>query len=626
MAPAMVVRFSREELSMKRCLVALLMALFAEAAFGQVTYVPTVLAFPQIAIGGDPNGVNYTTVVQMVNNNSSSLTEHIALYSDTGAPMAASFDGGAPVTALDLSLVSGQTRELHITMNGAVTPGSMQVTYWPSDAVTSVIVQFFNGPSLLSEVGIPPTFTDNIISGADFAAVTGPGLNTGIALANPSTDPEYVLARLWDPTTGTSYTSSIITLAPNGHKSELLNEMFPGVLNITQLSAQISLDSCASSSCSFAGGNGFAAAAVRLNGDQYTTIPINDRNADSNYNPVRFLPQVAFGGPAGGVNMTTILYFTTDIASGVFGTAQIFDDNGNPLSASVNGAAPSSSFTFTVPGDRVSAITLTGDSVLRSGWIQLNTSTNVHLVTNALFQTFNGPNLASEASVLDSAAIQNGLVYVETQQGAADVGIALANTQATPNAIKLDLFNTDGFLAESQTITVAPFGHQAHYISEIFPDVASGNFSGSLSIHSPVAFSAIALRLTGTKVATLEVSNNGMYRPAITNLRITKTVRSPAQISFSIDVTDVDSDLATAASSSVLATGYVDFGSAGFDYGPVTIDGTSVIGHTNGTINGVFQPPDVTGAVPGGTPAVFYIVISDSLGNVSNLVGLPFKF
>ena len=47
------------------------------------------------------------------------------------------------------------------------------------------------------------------------------------------------------------------------------------------------------------------------------------------------------------------------------------------------------------------------------------------------------------------------------------------------------------------------------------------------------------------------------------------------RMNFQIDVTDADSDLATSSSTSVSGMGYVDFGpNIGFDYGPVTIDGT----------------------------------------------------
>src|SRR5262249_42531719 len=214
--------------------------------------------------------------------------------------------------------------------------------------------------------GVNPAF--DAIAATDFSAETDVNLNTGIAVANPSSSIAYVLARVWDANTGTSFTSTILTLPANGHTARMLTELFPNVLNISQIRAKISLDSCSSSSCSFAGGNGFLATAIRLNGPQFTTLPAAARATGD---ATRILPQGAFGGPANGLNIKTGLFFPPNVTSGVFGTADIFDNGGNPLAASADGAAPASSITFTVPGNRVSRIVLSGDQVLRSGWIRL---------------------------------------------------------------------------------------------------------------------------------------------------------------------------------------------------------------------------------------------------------------
>jgi hypothetical protein len=79
---------------MKSRFLALIMFLvFADAAWGQVSFSPVPLAFPQIAVGGDSDGLNYTTLIQIVNNNSASTTGKISLYSDSGSALAVLFDG-----------------------------------------------------------------------------------------------------------------------------------------------------------------------------------------------------------------------------------------------------------------------------------------------------------------------------------------------------------------------------------------------------------------------------------------------------------------------------------------------------------------------------------------------------
>jgi hypothetical protein len=601
----------------------LVLLLSAVPALAQVTYVPVSIAVPQIAIGGDPAAENYTTLVQIVNNNSSGTNGHIALFSDSGAALPALFNGQGPQPTLDIHLESGEARQIQLTMNGSITAGWMEITYSPSDALTTVILQFRAGAALLSEVGVEPAF--DTLTGTDLAVETDAAVNTGIAIANPSTVNESVLVRLWDPGTGSALSAAVITLPPNGHVARLLTELFPGVSNITQIRTKLSLDSCASPACSIQGGAGLVATALRLNGGQLTTIPVAERPAAGEQ--VRYLPQVAFGGPAAGLNMTTILYLTTNVSTGVFGTAEIFDNDGNPLAASADGAPASPSITFTVPGNRVSRIVLSGDQTLRSGWIRLTLSGSVHLIANAVFQTFIGPALVSEASVLESAPVTRGLLYVNTQSGLANEGVAFANFQPTSNTITLELFNNTGFVVDLRTVTLPPYGHLAQFVTELFPQLAQlPQFDGALFVRSGLAFSALALRLSSDKLAALPVALEGMYRPSIGTLRVTGTQRSPAQVNFSIDLTDYDSDIATSASTTVAGNAYIDFGTAGYDFGPFTLDGTPVLNQPLGTLNGSFQPPHVTGSVPSGFPAVIYVNVSDSTGNSSNVVAVPITF
>jgi hypothetical protein len=595
----------------------------ADFGFTQVTYPPVALAFPQVAFGGDSGGQNYVTIIQAVNNNSVSITGRIELFSDSGSPLAALFDGQGPHWALEIALAGGETRQIQLTLNGVLTSGWMQITYSPSEALTSVILQFRSGTTLLSEVGVDPAF--ETIDATDFAAETLATLNTGIAIANPSLAPAYVLVTVWDPGSGNPISNgrTVITLPPNGHVAKFLTELFPNVLNISQIRTKISLDSCSSASCSFAGGDGFLATAIRLNGDQFTTIPVTGRLSDGDSH--RVLPQVAFGGPANGLNMKTVLYFTTNVSSGVFGTADIFDDGGNPLRASADGEPASSTIRFTVPGNRVSRVVLSGDQTLRSGWIRLTLSGSVHLIVSAVFQTFIGETLVSEASVLEAPPVERGLIYVKTQSGAANVGVAFTNSQAGSNTITLDLFNREGFLAGTRSITLAENGHVAQFVTEIFPELASlADFDGALSIHSSIPFSALALRLIGDKIATLPVADDGMYRPFITGLRITSTQRSPAQVNFEVDLTDFDADIATTSSTTVSANVLVDFGANVFDFGEITMDGTNIVNRPTGTLRGAFQSR-FTG-VPSGLSAVLYFVVDDSAGNASNFVGVPFRF
>jgi hypothetical protein len=386
---------------------------------------------------------------------------------------------------------------------------------------------------------------------------------------------------------------------------------------------KISIDACSNANCTSPGGD-FIATAVRLNVDQFTTIPvIGDIDTGDQ---VRLLPQVAFGGPDAGIHMKTILYFTTNVTSGVFGTADIFDNDGAPLAASANGAAPATSIPFTVPGNRVTRIVLDGDQTLRSGWARLTLSGPVHLITSAVFQTFNGPNLISEAGVLESVPTVSSMIYVKSQPGQSNVGLALANSQAA-STVTLQLFDNAGTLTDTQTVTLPPNGHVAKFVTELFPQLSSvADFDGAVAIRSDVEFAAVALRSSPTTFATIPVADYGMYRPSLSTLRITRTQRNPAQIDFQIDFTDLDADTATTAATTVVGYAGLDFGDGnGPDAAVINLNGITVVNQKSGTLSGFFRPPGIS-SLPSGTPALFLIIIFDSASNASNVLYTTVRF
>src|SRR5262249_47931480 len=147
------VRIFAKLLTMKKIALVLLL-LCSHMAFGQTNFVPVPIAFPHLAAGGDPAGTNYVTLLQIVNNNSASTTGHITLFGDSGSPLGFLFDGQGPLSTLDVKVDPGQTREIRLTLNGPVTSGWMQISYTPSDALTTVILQFRSGSTLLSEIGV----------------------------------------------------------------------------------------------------------------------------------------------------------------------------------------------------------------------------------------------------------------------------------------------------------------------------------------------------------------------------------------------------------------------------------------------------------------------------------------
>jgi hypothetical protein len=138
----------------------LLFAFFCAApAFAQVGFKSTNVWFPNMDVGGDPNGLHYVTLVEASNNTSSFSTGVLTVYSATGTAMPVSFDGQAPAASLNFEMDSGVVRQIQISSTGEITQGWIQITYTPNLAETTVIVQYLGGSSILSEVGINPSST-----------------------------------------------------------------------------------------------------------------------------------------------------------------------------------------------------------------------------------------------------------------------------------------------------------------------------------------------------------------------------------------------------------------------------------------------------------------------------------
>jgi hypothetical protein len=621
---------------MRTAALLLFMLFIASPAFAQVGFQPTNVWFPNMDVGGDPNGLHYVTLVEASNNTSSFLTGVLTVYSATGAAMSVSFDGQAPATSLNFELDSGVVRQIQISSTKEITNGWIQITYTPNRAETTVIVQYLVDSSILSEVGINPFFnnmTNTTLGPATVFPVEtnlSSNLNTGIAIANPNTA-QVVMVQLVSG--GMTVGTTTISLSQYGYTAKLLTDLFPNVSGISQMTAQVRLSSCTTTACT-AAGPGLIATALRLNiaTGLFTAVPVVPTPLGGAV--VRLIPHIAFGGSPAGVNFQTVLYLTTT-SSGLTGQANLFDNNGNPIAATANGGAtPVSGFRFSVEAGSVFKITLSGGSALQQGWLQLTQSDRTApLIVNALFQTYNGPTVISEANVLESPVSPKGLIYVHLTPGITNIGVALANPQSTPNTVTLTLYNQAGFTNSSlqYIVTLPPFGHLAQYVTDMFPQLAGTSFDGTLSMQSGLGASSVALRQNGTSLvgfAALPVSNDVMFIPSITNVQITGTTRTNGgTVSFTISVADYSPNLATTPPPIVQAAEWVFYtnlkqqdGAYGFQ-----LDGSALVNAQTGTLTGAFQGMNPNN-IPSGTPAIFYIDIIDSLGNDSNVISFQFKF
>ena len=212
---------------MKKTALLLFVLFCAVPGFAQNSFIPTNVWFPHIDVGGDPNGLHYVTLVQASNNTSSFTTATLVVYSDAGTQLSASFDGQAAATSLTFNLDSGATRQIQVTLSGAITAGWIQITYNPAPAQTNVILQYLSGSSVLTEVGIPPFYdTGSEMSSTYFPVETSANLNTGIAIANPNNSALNITFQLMNEA-GQVIDTTKRQLPPFQHIAFFLTELFP---------------------------------------------------------------------------------------------------------------------------------------------------------------------------------------------------------------------------------------------------------------------------------------------------------------------------------------------------------------------------------------------------------------
>src|SRR2546423_15112734 len=100
-----------------------LLLIWPGIVFAQTTFVATTVAFPHIVAGGDPGGINYVTLLQLVNNKSASTTGHITLFGGKCSPLGGVRGGQGPFFPVDGGLGPGATREVPFDLDWAGTAG-----------------------------------------------------------------------------------------------------------------------------------------------------------------------------------------------------------------------------------------------------------------------------------------------------------------------------------------------------------------------------------------------------------------------------------------------------------------------------------------------------------------------
>ena len=106
--------------------------------------------------------------------------------------------------------------------------------------------------------------------------------------------------------------------------------------------------------------------------------------------------------------------------------------------------------------------------------------------------------LGSGVAGVGSAPSLSRAIAPVRRQGALDTGVAVRNTSSTPITVNLTLKGEDGNPIENGTTSedLAPNGRMARFISELFPQANTVNFSGTLCLETVTGtFAGVVIEL-----------------------------------------------------------------------------------------------------------------------------------
>ena len=243
------------------------------------------------------------------------------------------------------------------------------------------------------------------------------------------------------------------------------------------------------------------------------TVPVTLRVVSKDL----IVPQVVDGG-----NWNTVITLVnTDAVPAPF-TVKFWQQNGTPMSVSLDGIGTVSSYLDTIPVGGTRILNTTGlGSTISSGWAQVSIQNSVG-GTAILRQP--GTSGDSEAAVPAAAPPGQSFVLPFDNVAGFQTGLALINPGSSDSTIAVGVRDEDGNQIASDSITLPPHGSQASFLQDKYPQLV--NRRGEVKFDSKTDISAVGLRFSPGSTLT-------WFQPVVSGTGDTNdvTTRSIPQIS-----------------------------------------------------------------------------------------------
>ena len=562
------------------------------------------MIFAQMADG--PIGVSgrfYRTSFVLVNDSIQNASGTLAFYDNFGQPLTVNLEG-VTAASVPFTLAKGSQRRYSTSGAGDLKVGwAMMLADQPVTGTSEFEIRDSN-QKVYGNVGVSESFLGTKFT--IFADSMGPGVDTGLALVNPSaTDANNLLLELFDPS-GRWVGAAPLPLNPMEHASKYLTEFFSTIASIQEFEGTLVISSLDNRK--------FGGITLRLIGDLMTSVPMAAPPPAGSTKNRLYFPQVADGLHGTYRYRSTILLFNNTTAFAT-GTVEFFNSDSTPMNVKI-GVIQASTFPFTLnPGGAARMLT-SGEGTARIGWARVKMDQPISGA--AVYHVYNtAGTLLAEAGVA-SAVISTSFNLIADSIGAFDTGIALANPaeNGAPYAtVYASLVGKSGSQVASTTFQLDAGKHTALYLTQLFPNYSRiGEFEGRIRIDAgnpivPLTLRSIEEKLTSVPMLRL---TRGFAPTAVVEPVQNLAGSKPA---FRWQISQPIANLAI--NSIQLSAPALGLNPAGLKMGDNVGYGTFLI-DLDGSVQGGVVRLDVTGLDDG----VSFRVSSDSMILQSSQIGL----
>ncbi len=456
---------------------------------------PVRMIFAQVADGALP-GTNrsYQTTFILENDSDYAATGFLKFYDDSGAPLKLTV-GKLTDSSIPITVYPGGLVRLATSGTASLKTGWASIeTDQPLAGTASFGIRDVHG-KIYTDVGVAES-----LLGTSFTIFADSKNNnyTGLALVNPNeTEAAELRLELMDDK-GIKITETSQKLSTKGHVARFLNEFFPAVANINNFEGSLIVSSI--------DGKKFAGITLRLNGDQFTSLPMVAPPSAMNNTKLLVFPQIA-DGLLGKLKYATSIILINNTASRATGKIELFKSDGTPMLVTMGGKT-AASFDFDLAVRAVTRLVTSGTGDAKVGWSRVTMDQPISGA--AIFHVFDAQGQALAEVGVKSADLMTKFNLIADSIGFFDTGIAVAypTNTTTTTSVYFELYNRDGFYVASrkESMKLAPSTHQALFMTQLFPDYASiGEFEGTIRVTSNYPIAALTLRSIDEKLTSVPV-------------------------------------------------------------------------------------------------------------------------